>query len=562
VFVLSSPGIRPVVGGFHGTSLAMPESTSTICGIPMIQSILVLGAGSAGLLAALSLKRKLPHLDVRIVRSLSIGTIGVGEGTTPNFPRHLFDTLGIDRAMFYKHAEPTWKIGIRFLWGPRQQFDYHFSKQLDARWSDLSRSNGYYCEDEFRCTDLPAALMAHDKAFPRQPNGLPDIQPWHAFHIENKKLIETLEIVAMQAGVEIIDGTVDGVERGPQGIAALQLKDGRRLEADFFVDASGFRSELLGKALEEPYVSYDKSLFCDRAVVGGWDRTTEPILPYTTAETMNAGWSWKIEHEHHINRGYVYCSQAISDDEAAAEFRGKNPKLPDTLRIVKFRSGRYRRMWVDNVVAIGNSGGFVEPLEATALMVVCAECQAIVETLSESALAPTPTMVDFYNRQLVDTWDEICDFLALHYKINTRLDTPFWQQCRSDTEMSRLNPFMKFYAENGPSGLARYTLPRGTEGNFGVEGWLVMMVGNCAPYRAHHVPAKEERRLWNQRRADFAATAQRGLGVRETLAYVRDPRWKWHASQNAISKGLPRAHSEARQLMEATPGPVRSFALA
>ena len=122
----------------------------TIIFCPMIQSVLVLGAGSAGLLAALSIKRKMPNLEVRIVRSPEIGTIGVGEGTTPNFPRLLFDTLGIDPAMFYKHAEPTWKIGIRFLWGPRQQFDYHFGKQLDSRWGDLPRSNGFFCEDEFR----------------------------------------------------------------------------------------------------------------------------------------------------------------------------------------------------------------------------------------------------------------------------------------------------------------------------------------------------------------------------------------------------------------------------
>jgi tryptophan halogenase len=184
--------------------------------------------------------------------------------------------------------------------------------------------------------------MDHDKVFARHPQtGGPDIQEWYGFHIENRKLIETLEIGAREAGIEIIEGTVDEVELGSKGVERVHLKDGRSLEANLFIDASGFRSELLGKALEEPYVSYDKSLFCDRAVVGGWERTREPILPYTTAETMDAGWSWQIEHEHHINRGYVYCSGAISDDDAAAEFRCKNPKLPESMRIVKFRSGRY-----------------------------------------------------------------------------------------------------------------------------------------------------------------------------------------------------------------------------
>jgi tryptophan halogenase len=524
----------------------------------MIQSILVLGAGSAGLLAALSIKRKFPQTAIRIVRSPEIGTIGVGEGTTPNFPRHLFEILGFDRAAFYKRAEPTWKLGIRFLWGPRRHFDYTFAKQLDLRWPDLTHSNGYYCEDEFSCMSPNGALVHHDKVFARHPQtGGPDIQSSHGFHIENRKLIETLEIGVREMGIEIVDGTVDGVERGVGGIGRIHLKDGRNLQADFYIDASGFRSELLGKALEEPFVGYDRSLFCDRAVVGGWDRTTEPILPYTTAETMDAGWSWQIEHEHHINRGYVYCSQSISDDDAAAEFHSKNPKVPDSMRVVKFRSGRYRRMWVDNVVAIGNSGGFVEPLEATALMVVCAECDAILETLGESGLEPTPTMRDFYNRHVANTWDEIRDFLALHYKLNTRLDTSFWQQCRADTEMSGLDAFLEFYAENGPSGLARYSLPQKTESNFGVEGWLVMMVGNCAPYRSRHIASKEERLVWSRRQADFARTAQLGFDVRQALACVRDPRWQWNASVSTTKPATAAPHVQG-----ASSAPAPSFAFA
>jgi tryptophan halogenase len=287
----------------------------------MIQNILVLGAGSAGLIAAISFRRKLPTLNVRVVRSPEIGVIGVGEGTTPNFPKHIFEYLGISRAKFYELAQPTWKIGIRFLWGTRGRYDYTFSQQLDSHWTNLPRPNGYYCDEEFSCADVPSALMRHDKAFPRQPNGGgPDIQPWHAFHIENKKFVDVLEMVARQIGVEIIDGKMSSAERGPEGITAIHLEDGRRLTADLFIDSSGFRSELLGKTLEEPYGSFDKSLFCDRAVVGGWERENEPILAYTTAETMDAGWSWQIEHEHHVNRGYVYSSQFISDDEAAAEF--------------------------------------------------------------------------------------------------------------------------------------------------------------------------------------------------------------------------------------------------
>ena len=127
-----------------------------------------------------------------------------------------------------------------------------------------------------------------------------------------------LEVFARERGIEVMDGKIQHVERGPAGIAALVLEDGQRLEADFFIDASGFRSELLGRVLEEPYISFSDSLFNDRAVVGSWQRTDEPTLPYTTAETMDAGWCWRIDHEKEINRGYVYCSSAISDDEARA----------------------------------------------------------------------------------------------------------------------------------------------------------------------------------------------------------------------------------------------------
>jgi tryptophan halogenase len=508
----------------------------------MIKDVLILGAGSAGLLAALSIKRKIPQLTVRVVRSPELGVIGVGEGTTPNFPRHIFDYLGISRKKFYEMAEPTWKIGIRFLWGPRRRYDYTFSLQMDSHWSDLPRPNGYYCDEDFSCTDVASACLRHDKAFPRQPNGCPDIQSWHAFHIENKKFVDVLELVARDAGVEILDGKVTATEPGPAlpngepTIAGVVLEDGRRLVADFFLDASGFRSELLGRALAEPFVSYDRSLFCDRAVVGGWERQPdEPILPYTTAETMEAGWAWQIEHEFHVNRGYVYSSQAISDEQAVEEFTRKNPRAPKSPRVVKFRSGRYRRQWVGNVVAIGNAGGFVEPLEATALMVVCAECQTLVEFLKHCAFRPTETMRRLFNRLMEETWDDIRDFLALHYKFNTLLDTDFWRACQNDTDLGGLPALLEFYSENGPTGFARYLL-RDHDNNFGIEGYLVHLVGMKVPYRARHAATPAERATWEAHRARFTAAALNGIGVKEALGFVRHPGWQWNADLPAAQR--------------------------
>ena len=301
------------------------------------------------------------------------------------------------------------------------------------------------------------------------------------------------------------------------------------MAADFFVDASGFGSELLGKTLEEAFRSFDKTLFCDRAVVGGWERgPDEPILPFTTAEQMDAGWCWQIEHENHINRGYVYSSQAISDDDAAAEFRRKNPKTPESPRVVKFRSGCYERLWVDNVVAIGNAGGFVEPLEATALMIVCSHSQTFVDFLLHCELDPTPSMRDLYNHLISDTWNDIRDFLGLHYKLNTAMETPFWRHCRADTDLSGIAELLEFYEENGPTGFCRYKLPR-SQSDFGIEGYFVMLVGNKHPYRRKHHSTPAELAAWEAHRSLNRANAKRGIDVKEALYYVRHPGWQWTA---------------------------------
>jgi tryptophan 7-halogenase len=306
------------------------------------------------------------------------------------------------------------------------------------------------------------------------------------------------------------------------------LEDGRNFAADFFIDASGFRSELIGKALAEPYVSFDRSLFCDRAVVGGWERgPDEPILPYTTAEAMDFGWAWQIEHEQIVNRGYVYSSNFISDDQAAEEFLRKNPKAPKSPRVVKFRSGCYQRQWVENVVAIGNSGGFVEPLEATALMIVCSHIQNLIGFLQHTRLTPTPTIRDLFNQVSSSSWYDIRDFLALHYKLNTASQSPFWDHCRNETDVSRIAPLLEFYRQNGPTGFGRHLLPR-SENDFGLEGYLVMLVGNRAPYEPKYQPTADERARWEQHRAAAVKAAENAMTVKEALAYVRHPNWQWH----------------------------------
>jgi tryptophan 7-halogenase len=492
-----------------------------------MHDVLVLGAGSAGLMAALTLRTRLPQLSIRIVRSPEIGVIGVGESTTPNLPYHLFKYLQISPKLFYALAEPTWKMGIHFIWGPRGSFDYSFEPQLDVRVPELPRPNGYYCDNEFSNMCLQTALMAQKKAFAMQASGGgPEIPSWHAFHLDNPKLVKTLEVIARERGIEFIDAKVEGAERGPAGVAAIILEDGRRLTADFYIDASGFRSQLLGQTLEEPFLSFSSSLFNDRAMVGSWPRgEDEPILPYTTAETMDCGWCWQIEHETEVNRGYVYSSSAISDDAAREEFQRKNPKIQIRDRIVKFRSGRYQRAWVDNVMAVGNACGFVEPLESTALMVICGQCESFVELVKD--LGPSTSIQKLFNTDWAATWDELRDFLTLHFWANSLLDTPYWRHCRNDADISSLKPLLEFYRDCGPTGFARYLL-NNIGSYFGIEGFLVMLVGNQVPYCNRHNPTNAEWQIVNRRREKFKQQAQQGLDVRQALAFVRHPQWHWY----------------------------------
>lgn len=490
-----------------------------------IQTIAVLGGGSAGFMAAITLKRKLPHVAIRVVRSPDIGVIGVGEGTTVSFPRHFFEYLKLKPQQFYAEAEPTWKLGIKFLWGPRKEFYYTFAYEYQHRYPELSRNNGFFYQHNQPYAGRISAFMAHDKAFPKRADGFPEFHNQHAFHVENQKLVRWLENVARTFGVEIIDATVRP-EAGPQGIAALITESGERITADLYIDASGFRSELLGRALNEPFLSYSDSLFCDRAVIGGWPRTDEPIKPYTVAETMDAGWCWQIEHENWINRGYVYSSNFISDADALAELMRKNPRIANEPRVVKFRTGRYARNWVGNVVGIGNSVGFVEPLEATALQIICVEASTLADSLLDSLCAPTPTLVQLYNNYNAQAWDDIRDFLAVHYKFNTRIDNAFWQAARHDTKLHEAQFLVDFYQENGPSVVAGAQLLHSSN-SFGMDGYLAMLIGQDVPHAKPFTPTAAETKLWNDRCATWALEARRGMDVKQCLDAMRKPGMKW-----------------------------------
>ena len=525
----------------------------------MVKRVIVVGGGSAGFLAAIALKARIRKLAVTVVRSKEIGIIGVGEGSTASLPGHLHGYLGIDFAEFYRQADPQWKLGIKFLWGKRPFFHYSFDHQFEQGLQGLTRNAAFYFPDDGELADTgsAAALMSVGNVFLRTNQNQPLMTRGMAYHLENEKFVHFLESYALRLGVEVVDDTIVEVHQDDHGVTGLRLAGGVTRSADLYVDASGFVSLLLSKALREPFISFRSSLFCDRAVVGGWQRGAESIFPYTTCETMDAGWCWQIEHEHRINRGYVYSSAFISDDEAEAEFRRKNPKVGPT-RIVKFVSGRYDRSWVKNVVAVGNASGFVEPLEATSLSFIATESIWLAEALFEADRELRPTVAEMFNRRVGRTWDAIRRFLTLHYKFNERLDTPFWRECHEKTDLAGAEDVVEFYKANGP-GVLWYKALLDPNDQFQMEGYLAMMVGQGVPHHKSFQPDPREQQAFAWHRRNFMAQARSGFSVREALARVRSPGFQWPAElYPRVCEPAPPAPVETR----GAPAPQAAAAMA
>jgi tryptophan halogenase len=491
-----------------------------------IQQVTVLGAGSAGLLAAITLKLKLPELQVIILHDPTIPIIGVGEGTTKRLPLYLHGYLGIDPTEFHAAVQPTYKLGIRLLWGPRARFHYTFTSQLCTSIGGLSKPPGFHCWDEFDYADAAAALMAFDKAFAKcERTGAIRVGQDLGYHLHNGLFVDYLNSYAVRVGVEIVRESLKSVASNDTGVTGLVLGSGRTLSSDLYVDCSGFRAELIGRVLNEPFQSFQTSLYCDRAVIGGWPRSEEVLLPFTTAETMNAGWCFRTEHEDAINCGYVFASAFLNDDEAEAEFRRKTPNAKDT-RIVKFISGARRRTWVKNVVAIGNAAGFVEPLDATALTAICDHTGKLVHALLDANLTPNKPVRHIYNAYTSRQWSAIRRFLALHYKFNKRIDTPFWRACHADTELAGGEELVEYYESCGPSRLlGKHVL--GPDDPFHWEGYLVLFVGLKVPSRVTHTPSEAESRMWQEQLAEWRTAAQNGVDLKEALQIIRSPQWRW-----------------------------------
>jgi len=482
------------------------------------RTIGVIGGGTAGYFAALAIKRHFPHLEVTLVESSRIPIIGVGEATTTLMPPFLHQDLGLDIVDLFHSVKPTFKMGIKFEWGLPD--DYYFTYPFGL--ADPVES--YVFTGDIRNQSLVSLLMAEDRApVLRSPEN-----SWHsllpslkfAYHLDNAPFVAFLARSAKRAGILHIDTGIEKVIVGADGrIEGLQSNDGLDLRFDLYVDATGFRSLLLEKTLDSPFFSYASSLLCDTAIVATVPQGSV-IQPYTTAETMNHGWCWRIPVEGEDHRGYVHSSAFVDIDTATAEMRAKNPGMKDPW-IVRFRSGRHRDFWLGNTVAVGNAYGFVEPLESTALHMVIIEIAYLlagIEALYNPA-ADENTLPRI-NTQVGAHWDYLRWFLGVHYKYNRRLDTPFWQACRHDVDVSGFHHLLERFEREGPWVLHQGERFEVGDPAFGYSGLMMMLLGQKVP--SPLPPVKMTREQWFERDTQFRGLVKRALPQNVALPILRE----------------------------------------
>ncbi|MET0392870.1 MAG: tryptophan halogenase family protein [Chitinophagaceae bacterium] len=464
------------------------------------RNVAVVGGGTAGYLTALALKKEYPHLPVTLIESSKIPVIGVGEATTPEIRRFLFETLHFPPHEFYDAVKPTWKLGIRFFWGlpGDYYFNYPFG-QPDVR-------SAYLTEGHINNSSLTAVLMdqqasfvvsATDRGGREQYSALSD-DLFYALHLDNESFIRYLKTKATEAGILYIDDLITDAERqeNGDGIKAVIGETGKRYEYDFFVDCSGFRSLLLEKILGSDFTSYKSSLFNDTAVTGCIQNPGR-INTYTLAESMNHGWCWNIPMRGENHRGYVFSSAHASIDEAAAELQAKNPGIGN-LKTVKFRSGRHQEICIGNVFAIGNSFAFVEPLESTGIHMILKEVKLLAYNFPE--LKRSPALRRQINTHMNEHWDFLRGFLAIHYKYNKKFDTPYWKDCRAETDISNIQWLTELYYDIGPltyadRSLVRMIMPDMKDDIFGLIGFDVLMLGQ-GEIPKNFNRALQNRQLW------------------------------------------------------------------
>lgn len=427
----------------HSCPVRQPPRDSRVP--PDIRKVAIVGGGSAGWMAAMMLAQALiPRgIEITVLESPAVGIIGVGEGSTP-WLRGFFDSLGIEESEWMPECNATYKCGITFDgWSTKPGFESYFhpfASMLDNLTmtqfvhNTHARLNGVdVCAHPDRYF-ISAELARHDLA-PKPARSFP-FDVWYGYHFDSVLLGQYLHRKAVERGVKYVPCHVSAVNLDERGdVASVSTKEAGVIEADFFVDCTGFAGLIVQKALGTPFVGFSENLFNDAAIAMP-SPMGESIPSQTISHAMRHGWRWKIPLTSRYGNGYVYSSAFVSADEAERELRESIGMLddPTEARHLKMRVGRVTKHWNRNCLAVGLSQGFIEPLEATALLFIQRTVSAFLEFLEAGDAGPAAQ--ERYNQRINEHFEGTRDYIVTHYKTNSRKDTEYWRACNANGNLS------------------------------------------------------------------------------------------------------------------------------
>lgn len=443
-----------------------------------LRRIVIVGGGTAGWMTAAALaKFAIPRMSVTLVESEEIGIVGVGEATIPGI-REFNRALGIAEAEFLAATGGSYKLGIAFEgWGkPDEGYVHAFGLVgralgivpfhhywLRGRALGIAKPLGHYI--------LHTILIAGNRFahIERPPESLAPALPY-AFQFDASLYARFLRGFAEQRGVVRQEGRIVAIERNQQSgdIAAVLLANGRRVEGDLFVDCSGFRGLLIEQELEAGFEDWSEWLQCDRAIAVPSERT-DPLAPLTRVTAREAGWQWRIPLQHRTGNGHVFSSRRMSEDEATAVLLANlNGKATAEPRTIRFTPGIRRKSWIRNVVAIGLSSGFIEPLESTSIHVIQTAINRLLDLLPARAISQA-TRDDFNERSRYEM-ERIRDLIVLHYHANQREGEPFWDELRAMEVPPQLQHKIDLFRSSGRVHASFDEL-------FDERAWIQVMIG-------------------------------------------------------------------------------------
>ena len=453
-----------------------------------LKKVLIVGGGTSGWMSAAVLLHSLgKNYEIQLIESDEISTVGVGEATIPSIMK--FNSLiGIDEDEFMKKTQATFKLGIQFRhWGAQGDSYIHGFGTMGLK-TGLVDFHHYWLKAHQagkadRLDDYSINLLACEKnKFTRASmeninSPLADLR--HAFHFDAGLYAAYLRGYSEKLGVTRTEGKIVGVQVHPESgfVTSVTMENGDVHAADLFIDCSGFRGLLIEQTLHTGYDDWSHWLPCDSALAVPC-ASVSPLLPFTRSTAHSAGWQWRIPLQNRIGNGHVYCSKFMGQDEPTSILLGNlDGKALAEPRLIRFVTGKRKKLWNKNVVAIGLAAGFIEPLESTSIHLIQQGIVRLIELFPNLGFHQAD--IDEFNRQSQTEFEQVRDFIVLHYNATQRTDSEFWKYCRHMDVPDTLKHKTELFRGNGRFFHKNDEL-------FGETSWVQVMLGQGIQPLGYH----------------------------------------------------------------------------